>query len=170
MKDFGGNWKQQTELENQSIFLKGCSIIADDAAEKNIFDRQEQEINDKIEQVQHEQIRSKLTDPKKKREGLGMICLSLDQVLKKHNITPQKFHSRSFVGNHCHKYLQPEVFKDISDFVVKKTEEVSSCPFVLDSAHEIKSNFDNINAHLSNVHHAISHCRPMSNEDIQNWA
>ena len=28
-------------------------------------------------------------------------------------------------------------------------------------------NFDNINAHLSNVHHAISHCRPMSNEDIQ---
>ena len=118
--------------------MKGCSIIADDDAEKNVFDKQEQEINDNIEQVQHEQIRLKLTDPKKKREGLGMICLSLDQVLKKHNITPQKFHSRSFVGNHCHKYLQPEVFKEMSDFVVKKTEELSSCPFVLDSAHEMK--------------------------------
>ena len=88
-----------------------------------------------MEDVDHERVRTKFLDPKKKREGLGIICLSLDKVLNKHKITPQKFHSRSFVGNHCHKYLQPDVFTDITAFVISQTEQLTSCPLTIDNAH-----------------------------------
>ena len=142
-------------------------IMTDDVIEKQRFERQEEEVSRKMEDVDHERVRTKFLDPKKKREGLGIICLSLDKVLNKHKITPQKFHSRSFVGNHCHKYLQPDVFTDITAFVISQTEQLTSCPLTIDNAHVLKLKFDNLNMHLSKVHHNISHCKPLTQEDIQ---
>ena len=167
MKDYGGNWKMRCELEDEANHLSTCAVMTDDVNEKQRFERQEEEVCRKMEDVQHERIRAKFHDPKRKREGLGMLCLSLDKVLNKHKITPQKFHSRSFVGNHCNKYLQPEVHQDITAFVITQTEKLTTCPLIRDKARLLKLNFDRLNMLLNNVHRNISHCKPLSQTDIQ---
>ena len=43
----------------------------------------------------------------------GLVAVSLDETLKKNNITVQTHHGGSFVGNHWNKYLQEETTKDI---------------------------------------------------------
>ncbi|GFS12281.1 amine oxidase [Elysia marginata] len=53
---------------------------------------------------------------------LGPIASALDTVLNKHRIIPQAYHSRSFIGNHCHKYLQPHVYTDLTSAIKKETK------------------------------------------------
>lgn len=52
----------------------------------------------------------------------GPVCSHLDKVLDKHKITPQAYHNRVFVGNHCHKYLTCKVYKDLTEDVITHTQ------------------------------------------------
>lgn len=85
----------------------------------------------------------------------GPVASSLDLKLDKNHIVPQVWHSRSFSGNHCKKYMQ--VCSDITDAVVEETELLTTNPFLREYALEIKKKFDSINEAYSKVHNLISH-------------
>ncbi len=55
-----------------------CAVLCSDENEKRIFENDKKRVCEKMDSVEHERLRTKFDDTKKKREGLGMICLSLD--------------------------------------------------------------------------------------------
>ena len=56
----------------------------------------------------------------------GPLCSTLDTILDNYNITPQSYHSRSFIGNHCHRYYTQEVYKKLTTHIVKITMECTN--------------------------------------------
>ena len=55
----------------------------------------------------------------------GPVAANIDTVLQDTYIKIQAFHSRSFIGNHCHKYLKPKVYEDLTNSVVTKTSSLT---------------------------------------------
>ena len=96
----------------------------------------------------------------------GPVTSNLDHVLKKNKITMQAYHGRSFVGNHCHKYLQPSVTNDICQSVVEKTFQLSDSVEVQTKAHDIASKFQILNEFFARVHKHIAHALPTTDEEI----
>ena len=92
----------------------------------------------------------------------GPVTSNLDHVLKKNKITMQAYHGRSFVGNHCHKYLQLSVTNDICQSVVEKTFQLSDSVEVQTKAHDIASKFQL----FVRVHKRIAHALPSTDEEI----
>ena len=78
----------------------------------------------------------------------------------------QAYHGRSFVGNHCHKYLQPSVTNDICQSVVEKTFQLSDSVEVQTQAHDIASKFQILNEFFARVHKHIAHALPTTDEEI----
>ena len=60
------------------------------------------------------------------KNGTGPVASNLDAVLNKHRIVRKAHHGRSFVGNHCKKYLQPQVFGDNTSSVPKTALQLGS--------------------------------------------
>ena len=96
----------------------------------------------------------------------GPVTSNLDHVLKKNKITMQAYHGRSFVSNHCHKYLQPSVTNDICQSVVEKTFQLSDSVEVQTKAHDIASKFQILNEFFARVHKHIAHALPTTDEEI----
>ena len=59
-----------------------------------------------------------------KKENLGLDGKSLWQA----------YHSRGFLGNHCDKYLKPDVYKAICGSDVDKTKELSKTNIVINNS------------------------------------
>ena len=55
----------------------------------------------------------------------GPICSEFDTILNKHNITPQAYHSRSFIDNHYHKYITAKVVRELTALVIHETNSFS---------------------------------------------
>ena len=55
----------------------------------------------------------------------GPITGNLESVLNNNKICVQAYRSESFVGNQCHKYLEPQVFTQICDNIVPKAKELN---------------------------------------------
>ena len=72
----------------------------------------------------------------------GPVASNLDCALAKHNIIPQSYHSRSFIGNHCHKYLRDDVYKDVTTSIITQTQLSTICQDTIDKAWLIKFQFD----------------------------
>ena len=51
------------------------------------------------------------------------MTASLDTNLKESQIAVQAYRGRSFVGNHCHKCLQPRVIANICQSVVRAIQQ-----------------------------------------------
>ena len=101
----------------------------------------------------------------------GPVASNLDCALAKHNIIPQSYHSRSFIGNHCHKYLRDDVYKDVTSSIITQTQLSTICQDTIDKAWLIKFQFDDLNFSLSQVHKKISHSKPLTAaniDDIEN--
>ena len=90
--------------------------------------------------------------------------MSLDKILEENNIIPQSYHSRSFIGNHCHKYLN--VYNKLTDQIIKQTRECTTCQDTVDSTYLIKYDFDRLNGSFAAVHNAISHNKPITQPEI----
>lgn len=86
----------------------------------------------------------------------GPVTSSLDTVLKKHKITLQAYHGRSFVGNHAHKYFQEETIKDLCDNVASVCSEVTDNKNIIQEAEKISQVFETLNKLYSTVHSQIS--------------
>ena len=87
----------------------------------------------------------------------GPVCSNLDKVLDTHAITPQAYHCRSLIGNHCHTYLKQEVYENITSSIVETTRTWTQNPFILDKAEELKHTFDSLNKDYELVHKDLSH-------------
>ena len=96
----------------------------------------------------------------------GPINKSLEKILKKHRIEPKQFHSRSYIGNHCNKLLEPQVYNDICDTVCKTTSEMTDDPKLHQRARQIRKKFLTLNQHFAQVHFLISHKRPITSPDV----
>ena len=95
----------------------------------------------------------------------GPVTSNLDSVLRKYKIYPQAYHSRAFIGNHCHKYLMAKVYQGICDSVVTKAEELCDHTSVAVRAQAICDKFKDLNRLFSDVHCRISHPNPVSEEE-----
>ena len=78
----------------------------------------------------------------------GPVTANLDKVLNSHKIAMQVQHGRSFIGNHCHKYLQPHVYEEVCNSVVTKTTTLVTCDNITEEAHAISSKFTKLNKNI----------------------
>jgi hypothetical protein len=93
-KKYGKNWKQVIDLNERIESLEDS--IAESEEEHQIYLKTKlEEVTGKLNKLQFVSL----------DERSGPVCMSLGTVLNKHKITPPVYHSRSFVGNHSHKYL-----------------------------------------------------------------
>ncbi|GFO09968.1 amine oxidase [Plakobranchus ocellatus] len=154
LKRYGSQWGRAYELQERLLYEEGCLGFSE------LSDSQEQ--IDKYTQLHKtEQLISFLMH-KELQPRIGPIASSLDTVLTKCRITPQAYHSRSFVGNHCHKYIQSAVYTDLNQIIVTKTQQCISNPMIIDEACTLQLIFDNLNNTFSTVHRAISHTKPIA--------
>ncbi len=72
------------------------------------------------------------------------VSACLDETLQKHGIKRQAYHGKSFVGNHCHKYLREEVYQSVTAGIVKQCELLTGDPDIIDEAKEIEAKFNEI--------------------------
>lgn len=85
----------------------------------------------------------------------GPVTANLDAVLKEHKICTQAYHSRSFIGNHCNKYLKANVINDLTDSVLRKTFQLTDDNDIHTLADDVKDNFFYIK-------HTVFQCTPAS--------
>ena len=87
----------------------------------------------------------------------GPVTSHLDAQLQKHNIKVQAFHSRSFTGNHSHKYLQSNTIEDRTNSIVTKTSSYTGDQNIIIMAETVAHNYKKLNLKYQKIHHAISH-------------
>lgn len=107
-------------------------------------------------------ITRKLMKLKKKKHlefGLthGPIVQHLEDVLKQHHIEIQAYHSRSMVGNHCHKYLKPNVYSSLCQSVITKVVQLTANVTIKAKACDISEKFIELNSLFAKVHMDVCH-------------
>jgi hypothetical protein len=91
----------------------------------------------------------------------GPVVCYLNFILKYHKITIQAYHGRSFVGNHCHLYLQPQILNDICGCVTEKASEYTGNIKILERTQEMNVRFTQLNTLYAKVHSLVGHGRPI---------
>ena len=56
------------------------------------------------------------------------VTSALGTVLNKRKITTQAYHSGTFVGGHCPKYLQPNIKSVLTKTIIKQTQTLTNIP------------------------------------------
>ena len=97
----------------------------------------------------------------------GPVCSNLDTILKSHKITIQAYHGRSFTGNHSQKYIQPSINKTICSSILSQARNYTKQQKIIDYADQVRKTFHHANTLYFNIHKAISHCRPIDNNEIE---
>ena len=97
----------------------------------------------------------------------GPITAGLDVVLKKHKIFAQAYHSRSFIWNHCHKYLTDPVIKELTDSIVLQASQQTQNANIHTAAEQIRRKFASLNSLFAEAHRRVSHKEPIENEEAQ---
>ena len=96
----------------------------------------------------------------------GPVTANLDTVLNSHEIAMQAYHGRSFIGNHCHNFLQPHIYEELCDSVVAKTTTHVTCDNITEEAHAISSKSKELNKRFSAVHKEVSHSKLVTKEAL----
>ena len=162
VRKYGGNWKRAEGVKRDLEHEQGVLVFSE-------YETEEDKINQekKIEELEEElTMIPKIQIPVRS----GPVSSCLDPILNDHRIRPQAYHSRSFVGNHCHKYLTDIVYTHLTQAVIEETAKYTRSQDILDRAHIIKLNFDQLNSSFSHLHSKISHARsinPTDHQDIQ---
>ena len=162
IKKHGANWRVAEDLEKQITFERACSL--DERTSEEHVQIQYQNRLSKLER-QLEQLPHRELDHRE-----GPIASKLDCILETFRIIPQAYHSRSFIGNHCHNYLKLDVCQTLTKHIVDETTSLTGDPFIVDESYQVKHKFDYLNECYKDIHLLISHTRPISPEscpDIQ---
>ena len=142
-KKYGSQRRQVQDLEYKLQNKEGCLAFSEIETDINIVNKHAHNIQD-LEQ------RLSSVSYKTLTQRTGLVASALDTVLNKHKITPQAHHSRSFVGNHCHKYFKPFLHRN-------NHQANTNNPFLIDKVHAIQITFDDLNSAFRTVHKFISH-------------
>ncbi len=160
-------------IEEQLDELNEVSYELQDLCESNSaslcnikqWDAELQQNKAKISKLEktRDSLQSKLMVPGKES---GPVVRSLDKTLNKHGIHRQAYHGKSFVGNHCHKYLQEEVYTDVLDGVIRQCELLTGDQDIIDEAIAIKAKFKEFFRLYSCIHMALSHSEHISRAEL----
>ena len=153
---YGKNWDKYEKLKHHIDFLDGCILFSDNAQEKAKFEDELEHTHKDLSEIQFEPLTPRT----------GPVCSMFDSILKANKITPQAYHSRSFVGNHCHKYLTPAVYKALTKSLLTKTQECTKNTKIIDNAFVVREKFNTLNEFFLAIHGNISHSRPINKELI----
>ena len=140
----------RAQIESQSMHI----IVSDDnkAKKQQVYDLVDK-LNDQIQDI------------KKNLDTLpfrsGPVAANLDTELKRHKISVQAYHGRSFIGNHCNKYLKKGAYDNICDSVVRVTKAITNDSDIHACAERIQVKFQTLNQLYSKVHSLISHKNPV---------
>ena len=96
----------------------------------------------------------------------GPITANLEKILAKHRIVPQAFHSGAFIGNHCNKYLDTDVFVELMDSIVVEAYRLTDDHEVHNLAQDTRDTFVVLNDLFSRVHRLISHSKPIAHSQL----
>ena len=94
----------------------------------------------------------------------GPLTAGLDEALKKQKIQMQAYHGRSFVGNHCHRYLKEETYTKVCDSVLINTNTLTISSDIKMVAEKISNKFKELFRLFAKVHQHISHKKPITYE------
>ena len=97
----------------------------------------------------------------------GPVTAHLEKLLQDHKIQIQAYHSRSFVGNHCVKYLKSQVINDLCQGIVDKTSELTDSELTRSKAKATASKFKLLNELYSKAHDAVAHALPVAPDHVQ---
>ena len=97
----------------------------------------------------------------------GPITSNLENILQRNKICPQAYHGRSFIGNHCRKYLSTTLIESLTHSILIITNSLTKNYTFVEKAAVIAAKFSHLNKAYSDVHEAVGHDRPVSPEDIQ---
>ena len=163
VRRFGSNWKQAEQLKKQEMDLYGMLVLEGDGAHL-------MEEDEKIECIEDLKDAQDALDDLERGDKLGEregpVCSKFDNILSKNRITPQAYHSRSFVGNHCHKYLTKKVFEELTASAVETTYACTKNITIREEAERMQRKFNTLNEAFAFVHESVSHCQPIKSEDI----
>lgn len=104
-----------------------------------------------------QQLDKEIKKARKKMRKTGQVAASIEEELQNNGIQVQAYHSGSFVGNHCHKYLQTPVYTAVCDRVVAETAEVTDTDTILGAALETSCRFKTLFELYAKVHNIVSH-------------
>ena len=160
IKDIHKQEEEVRQLETQLVFNEPNS----DAEPLADFQRNQQTFRDKLHELEDEleEMRNNLELPLLS----GPVTKHLDRVLLERKICKQAYHSKAFIGNHCHKYMQPDTITSLCNSIVKKTEELVEESDIKIKATQTSQKFQTLNTLYSNIHAIISHSRPVTDDDI----
>ena len=105
VKTYGSHWQQLQELKNKHQIEEGCLVFSEEQSDIHRHSQTIENIEQRLSSLSHADLTPRS----------GPIASALDTILNKHRITPQAYHSRPSVGNHCHKYLQENVYTELTD-------------------------------------------------------
>ena len=92
---------------------------------------------------------------------------SLEKTLKHDKKVKQSYHSRSFVGNHCSKYIRVSVQDDISATLQEKTCELSGKSNISKRVQQICKILNKLNGLYINVHNMAAHMTEVDDDAIE---
>ena len=159
---------QKKKEEKEDMEKRGSQIIFQELFHDAAHDEaaeQKQQIYDAVD-VLDDEIHKLQEDQGELYFGCGPVTTNLESILNQHRIVTQAFHSHSFIGNHCNKYLKKNVYTAICNSVVRKTFQLTDNNDTHDLALEIKSKFLHLNSLFSKVHEMLSHRRPVGKHDF----
>ena len=156
LKKYDSNWHQVQDLKNKLQLEEGCLIFSETQSDIVKHAQNIHEIEQTLSSFPH----------KARTPRSGLVTSALDTVLNKHRKKPQAYHSRSFVGNRCHKYLQAKVYSDLIETLVNQTKTLTNNPFLIDKATIIQITFDDLNNAFSAVHNALSHTKRIDHSSL----
>lgn len=151
--------KRRNLSPNYKAYVKQLKTITNDLAikikQKSRTKREwkKRSLSKKISSLQEQLKNLKNKYPKRK----GPICSRLEAILVKHKIAVQSYHSRSFVGNHCHKYLSPNTYEDLAQHVVKTSLDLSQNENLHVQTSYSAQIFKHLNKLFQTIHSLISH-------------
>lgn len=155
--NLGANWKKAKDLEDQINVLRDYAIWADTKKDRKRYKKEFDEVKAKHRNLEYAEFQNIFSGP---------LVSCLDEVLKKNNITPQQYHSRSFVGNHCHKYLTHDIYGKLTEEIVSQLKLYTNCTTIIDNAYILQMKFDNLNKSFKKVHVAISHTNSIHSDKL----
>ena len=164
VRAFGSRWKEAEQLKKETNHLYGKLQLENDTLTESLTEDEKKECTLKLEEVQEAIDNLKRGDEPGERQG--PVCSKFDNILNMNRITPQAYHSRSFVGNHCHKYVSKKVYEELTASAVKTTFACTKNIMIREEAERMQRRFDMLNEAFAQVHESISHCRPIKSKEI----
>ena len=156
VKTYGAKWQQAQILIEKLQTEQGCFVFSERGADRDRHWEEVENTENALSQIEGAELTFRS----------GPVASSLDPILTKHRITPQAYHSRSFVGNHCHKYMKPHGYEELTTTITSRTQACTYDPFLVDEAFTLKLKFDQLNYAYAQVHRHISHTNSVMEQSV----